>query len=439
LSIGTELLLGQVLDTNSQFLAQELALLGINSFFRCTVGDNKERIKQALEQALKRSDVVITTGGLGPTPDDLTTECIAELFGVEMVMDEDVVGRIRAFFRARGLDMPPSNAKQGLRPKGAEKLHNPAGTAPGIVWDVPRTQLKKIGVDADRRLILTFPGVPSELKHMWAETARGMLRERFGAQLLWSCELKHYGIGESALAEKYRHLLDLENPTVAPYAGTGECRLRVTAKAGTDDEARALAAPVIAEIKRDSGHLCYGEDDQTLESVVGNILADRKLKISLAESCTGGLVSKRLTDVAGSSKYIELNLVTYSNEAKEKMLGVRAATLACYGAVSAECAQEMAQGVRALLSSDIGVSVTGIAGPDGGTPEKPVGLVYLGLAAHDVYFGRKLVIPSSLSRNEIRFRTASEALNMVRLYLLDPVVLQNSLKAVVKSTSEQKP
>jgi nicotinamide-nucleotide amidase len=435
LSIGTELLLGQVLDTNSQFLAQELAQLGINCFFRSTVGDNKERIKQALEQALKRSDVVITTGGLGPTPDDLTTECIAELFGVDMDMDEAVVERIREFFKARGLEMPPSNAKQGLRPRGAEKLHNPAGTAPGIIWDVPRAQLKKIGVDADNCLILTFPGVPSELKRMWTETAQGLLRARFGAQLFWSCELKHYGIGESALAEKYRHLLDLENPTVAPYAGTGECRLRVTAKARTEAEARALAAPVIAEIRRDSAHLCYGEDDQTLESVVGSILAERQLKISLAESCTGGLVSKRLTDVAGSSKYIELNLVTYADEAKEKMLGVKASTLAQNGAVSAECAQEMAQGVRALMPCDIGVSVTGIAGPDGGTEAKPVGLVYLGLAASDFYFGRKLRIPSALTRSEIRYRTASEALNMVRLYLLDPNILQNSLQAVVKKTN----
>jgi nicotinamide-nucleotide amidase len=270
---------------------------------------------------------------------------------------------------------------------------------------------------------------------MWAETAQGLLRTRFGAQLFWSCELKHYGIGESALAEKYRHLLDLENPTVAPYAGTGECRLRVTAKARTEAEARALAAPAIAEIKRDSAHLCYGEDDETLESVVGRILADRGLKISLAESCTGGLVSKRLTDVAGSSKYIGLNLVTYSQEAKEKMLGVQASIFARHGAVSAECAQEMAEGVRALTPCDIGVSVTGIAGPDGGTPEKPVGLVYLGLAAEGFYFGRQLRIPSTLSRSEIRFRTASEALNMVRLYLLDPAILQNSLQAVVKKTS----
>lgn len=424
-----------MLDTNSQFLAQELALLGINCFFRTTVGDNKDRIKQALEQALKRSDVIITTGGLGPTPDDLTTECIAELFGVEMDMDEAVVERIREFFQARGLKMPPSNAKQGLRPQGAEKLHNPAGTAPGIVWDVAKAQLKKIGVDSDGCLILTFPGVPSELQRMWAETAQGLLRTRFGAQLFWSCELKHYGIGESALAEKYRHLLDSENPTVAPYAGTGECRLRVTAKARTEAEARSLAAPAIAEIRRDSAHLCYGEDNETLESVVGAILVDRALKISLAESCTGGLVSKRLTDVAGSSKYIGLNLVTYSQEAKEKMLAVQASTLVRHGAVSAECAKEMAEGVRALTPCDIGVSVTGIAGPDGGTQEKPVGLVYLGLAAEGFYFGRQLRIPATLTRGEIRFRTASEALNMVRLYLLDPALLQNSLQAVVKKTN----
>lgn len=420
LSIGTELLLGQVLDTNAQFIAIELAKLGINSFYRTTVGDNKERIKQALAQAFQRSDVVITTGGLGPTPDDLTTECIAELFQTDMVMDEASIERVREFFSARGLKMPESNRKQGLRPIGSDILFNPVGTAPGIVWHIGPEPLNKAGLNGGDKLLLTFPGVPSEMKAMWKQTAAPLLQKKFGSAILWSCELKHYGIGESALAERFRHLLDNENPTVAPYAGRGECRLRVTARAKTLEEAQAMAAPVIEEIRANSGHLCYGTDDETLESVVGRLLSARSWQLSVAESCTGGLVSKRLTDVSGSSAYIGLNVVTYSNDAKEKVLGVDAGTLLEHGAVSRQTAQAMAVGMRRLSHAQIALSVTGIAGPGGGTPDKPVGLVYLGLATAEHSAERKLRLPSELSRDDIRFRTAGEALNMVRLYLIDP-------------------
>lgn len=426
LSIGTELLLGGILDTNSQFISTELAQLGIDCFFRTTVGDNKRRIKSALKTALDRSDIVITTGGLGPTADDVTTECLAELFNAELALDEKELSRIESYFSRRGSRMPDTNRKQAMRPSGADVLPNPAGTAPGVAWTLKKEILLGAGIDEPERerLILTFPGVPSELHAMWKESARDLLRKRFVEGAIWALELKHYGIGESALAEKYSDLLKSANPTVAPYAGIGECRLRVAAKAATLEAARLLAAPVVDDIRSRSGIKCYGQDDDTLEAVVGKLLIEHGKSLSVAESCTGGLVSKRLTDVSGSSRYISLNLVTYANEAKQNVLGVPFEILEKNGAVSGECAHAMASGVRAISGSDIGLSITGIAGPEGGTADKPVGLVYLGLSADKFYAGRKLTLGDRLSREEIRFRTASEALNMVRIYLLAPRLLE---------------
>jgi nicotinamide-nucleotide amidase len=258
LCIGTELLLGDVLDTNSQFLAQQLALLGLNCFYRVTVGDNPERICESIAVALRRSDILITSGGIGPTADDLTTESVAKVFGVPLDLDQDVLRFIEGLFSSRGMKMPSSNAKQALRPRGADILPNPVGSAPGMIWRLGPAQLAVLGLDpassqATPKSILTFPGVPSELKGMWAETARGYLETTYAGGTIWSKELKHYGIGESALAEKFAHLLDQANPSVAPYAGNWECRLRVAAKAPTVAEAQALAQPVIDEIKSGSG------------------------------------------------------------------------------------------------------------------------------------------------------------------------------------------
>jgi nicotinamide-nucleotide amidase len=419
ISIGTELLLGHVLDTNSQFLAQELASLGINCFFRCTVGDNKSRIRTAVCAALQRSDIVITTGGLGPTADDLTTESLAEIFNVPLDFDQSVLDKIESFFKAAGYEMPSNNRKQALRPQGANILPNPNGTAPGIIWQLEELLLKKQGLGPAPKFILTFPGVPSELQAMWVHTARPFLEKNFVRQTIWSCQLKHIGIGESALAQKYAHLLNLANPTVAPYAGNGECRLTVTGKAATETEAKAIAQPVINEILKTSGTLCYGFNDETIESALGKLLIDKQKTLSVAESCTGGLVSKRLTDVPGSSAYIKLNAVTYSNEAKIKVLGVPEELMQKYGAVSAECAEAMAKGIMRLADADMGLSITGIAGPDGGSAEKPVGLVYIGLANKQKFKGIELRLPSQLSRNNIRQRSASTAINNVRLFLLE--------------------
>ncbi len=420
LSIGTELLLGEVLDTNSRFFATELAKLGIDCYYRVTIGDNKDRIKASLKQAFDRSDIVLTSGGLGPTADDLTTECIAEFLGLPMVMDEIVLKEIEKLFAERHLSMPETNKKQAMRPQGSGVLPNPSGTAPGIMWMVPAEVLAKAGVaDPERkRGILTFPGVPSELVNMWNQSGAAFIADNFLTGAIFSIELKHYGIGESALAEKYSALLDGNSPTVAPYAGQGECRLRVAAKAETMEEARALVMPVAEEIRCQSGSLCYGQDDDTLEAVVGQLLIQHDLTLSVAESCTGGLVSKRLTDIAGSSQYIKLNAVTYANEAKLALLGVPQELLDQHGAVSDECAQAMAEGIARLSGAGIGLSITGIAGPTGGTPDKPVGTVYLGLFANGQMTTKRLNLGSKLSRQEIRFRTSSAALNMVRLHLL---------------------
>ena len=422
LCIGTELLLGQVLNTNAQYLSEQLAELGINCYHHTTVGDNMERMKDALRLALIRCDVVVITGGLGPTPDDLTHEMIAELFNVDMQKDEDVLARIQLFFDQRGVPMPDSNKKQAFRPRGADRLDNPRGTAPGIVWRLTNSVLKKAKINSpDRdRFLITFPGVPSEMKAMWESGARPLLENQFGPGIVWSCELKHYGIGESLLAEKYNHLIKLENPTVAPYAGVGECRLRVTARAATLDEARAIAQPVIDEIKRDSKFLFYGENLDTLEAVVGRLLTAKRKTISVAESCTGGLVSKRLTDVPGSSRYVSLNVVTYSNQSKQELLKVPSDLLEKFGSVSQETARSMAEGVQLASGADIGLSITGIAGPDGGTDEKPVGLVYIGICTDEFTTVRRYNYPSHLSRLDIRQRTSSDALNLVRQYLVDP-------------------
>lgn len=427
LCIGTELLLGDVLDTNSQYLAQQLALLGLDCFYQVTVGDNPERIIACMRQALSRADILITTGGLGPTADDLTTQCVADAFGGELEMDQEVLAYITGLFTARGFPMPESNRKQALRPRGADILPNPVGSAPGMIWRLSPENLAFAGLtdSGTVKSVLTFPGVPSEMKGMWAETARGYLEKNCAGGTIWSKELKHYGVGESALAEMNSHLLELANPTVAPYAGHWECRLRVAAKAPTREEAEALAQPVIDEIKNRSGVRCYGEDGDTLESVVGRLLTEKGLTLATAESCTGGLVSQRLTDVPGSSNYIVLNAVTYANEAKVSLLGVSPEIIERFGAVSPECARAMAEGMRRLAGADIALSVTGVAGPGGGTDEKPVGTVYVGLsAANDFYFGRLLKLGSRLSRSEIRWRTANDALNMVRLYLLDPAYLK---------------
>lgn len=373
ISVGTELLLGEILNTNAQFLAQQLAQLGVPHYYQTVVGDNPLRIQKAVAIACERSRLLIFTGGLGPTPDDLTTETLAELFGVPLIERPETLEDIAEKFARRGRTMTPSNRKQALLPQGAEILPNPTGSAPGMIWQ-PRAELT----------ILTFPGVPSEMKEMWRQTAVPYLLDQgWGKEIIYSQTLRFWGVAESTLAEKVAPLLQLDNPTVAPYAGNGEVRLRVSAKAPTAAAAESFIAPVAEQIRSIAGTDYYGADEDSLASVVGELLKARGQTVAVAESCTGGGLGHLITTISGSSAYFKGGVISYDNQVKLELLGVNSEDLAQQGAVSDVVAMQMAKGVRDRLKTTWGLSITGIAGPEGGTETKPVGLVYIGVAGPD--------------------------------------------------------
>jgi nicotinamide-nucleotide amidase len=368
--VGTELLLGEVLNSNAQFLAHQLAELGIPHFYQTVVGDNPIRLKKVLAIACERSRLLIFTGGLGPTPDDLTTETLADFFDTTLVEQPEILEDIARKFAHHGVPLTANNRKQALIPFGAKILPNPIGSAPGIIWQ-PRTGLT----------ILTFPGVPAEMQLMWRETAVPYLRSQgWGQEIIHSRVLRFWGIPESALAQKVAPLFDLENPTVAPYAGNGEARLRISARSSSEVEALQLIKPVEGQIRQITGLDCYGADDDTLASIVGKLLQSANQTLSVAESCTGGGLGQMVTTASGSSSYFHGGIISYDNQVKISLLGVRAEDLAAWGAVSAVVAEQMAIGVRSQLRTTWGLSITGVAGPGGGTATKPVGLVYIGLA-----------------------------------------------------------
>ncbi|AFZ59177.1 competence/damage-inducible protein A [Anabaena cylindrica FACHB-243] len=407
--VGTELLLGDILNSNAQFLAQQLAQLGIPHYYQTVVGDNPERLKQVIEIAASRVQILIFTGGLGPTPDDLTCETIADFFGVPLLESVDIIEDITQKFAQRGRVMSPSNRKQALIPQGAEILPNPTGTAPGIIWQ-PHPGLT----------ILTFPGVPSEMHRMWTETAVPFLKSQgWGKEIIYSRSLKFWGIGESALAEKASAYLNLSNPTVAPYAGKGEVRLRISAKASNTTDAENLIAPIEKQLREIAGLDYYGADDDTLASVVGRLLQLSGETLSVAESCTGGGLGQMLTEIAGSSNYFWGGVISYDNSVKVGLLGVNPEDLNRFGAVSATVAEQMAFGVKTRLGTTWGLSVTGIAGPTGGTDTKPVGLVFIGLAgpgnevkSYECKFG------TIRNRSSIRHLSVCAALDNLRRSLL---------------------
>lgn len=371
--IGTELLLGEILNSNAQYLASELAALGIPHHYQTVVGDNIPRIHQVLELARQRSQIVLFTGGLGPTPDDLTHEAIASFFETPLVEDLQLLTEIERKFAERGRVMSPSNRKQAFLPQGASALPNPVGSAPGAIWE-PEPDL----------LLLTFPGVPREMHRMWTDTAIPTLRSRgWGREIFHSQVLRFWGTSESGLAEQLGELFDSQNPTVAPYAGKGEVRIRVTARAETAEAARALMAPIVKQIQQIGGSHYYGSDDDTLASVVGDLLQQSKTRVALAETCTGGWVGQQLTAIPGSSAYFAGSVVAYDNAVKESVLDVDKETAIKHGSVSAEIVTQMALGVKRALQSDWGVAISGIAGPGGGSEEKPVGLTYVAIARPD--------------------------------------------------------
>ncbi len=407
--VGTELLLGDILNGNAQYLAQQLAQLGIPHYYQTVVGDNPERLKQVIEIAISRAQILIFTGGLGPTPDDLTCEAIADFFKVPLVERSDIIEDITQKFAQRGRVMSPSNRKQALIPQGAEILPNPSGTAPGIIWQ-PRPEIT----------IFTFPGVPSEMHLMWQETAVPFLKSQgWGKEIIYSRSLKFWGIGESALAEKVADYLKLPNPTVAPYAGKGEVRLRVSAKATSEAAAETLIAPIEKQIKEIAGLDFYGVNNDTLASVVGQLLRASKETLSVAESCTGGGLGQMLTEISGSSDYFWGGVISYDNSVKAGLLGVNQEDLDKFGAVSATVAEQMAVGVKTRLATTWGLSITGIAGPTGGTDTKPVGLVYVGLAGpKDEVVSFEYQFGAVRGRALIRHVSANAALDNLRRKLL---------------------
>src|ERR671917_2035105 len=402
-TIGTEMLLGDLVDTNTVWMSNRLAKLGVGVYRHTTVGDNSDRIVGALRDAASRSDLVVTTGGLGPTSDDLTNEVLADVTGRGMVEYREARAHVDEKFRRFGRKPTANNYKQALFPEGTELIPNPLGTAMGALLEHEGT------------LFATLPGVPSEMRGMFEGSLEPLIRSRSDGSIV-SRTLWFAGIGESALAEQVQDFLDAADTTVAPLASQGKVRLRITTRAATQREAEEKIAPVEKEILSRLGDYHFGEDDETLESAVGRLLTERGATLALAESCTGGLLAKGLTDIAGSSAYFKEGLVTYSNESKERLLGVPKEMLLEHGAVSEPVARKMAEGARAVAGADYGLSVTGIAGPDGGTEEKPVGLVFVGLSDAEGTLVERLDLSAwARSREAIRERSANRAFDLLRL------------------------
>ncbi len=378
IAVGTELLLGDVVNTNAAWLSKVLSAIGVDVYHHVTVGDNPARIHGVMRQALSRADrpdVLLFTGGLGPTPDDLTVAAIADFFGAPLVMDDTSAEAIQRYFIARNHPISHGTLKQALRPETAQVLANPQGTAPGILWEVDYAGKPVI--------IITFPGVPKELYAMWPG-AEAYLRDRQQARgengsVLAVRFLHFFGVGESRLAEALSDLMDQADPTVAPYVGQAEVRIRLVTRGETLAAAEARLDPVEAEIRRRVGEYCIGT--QSLPETVIQTLTERGQTLAVAESCTGGFISHRLTNVPGSSAVVGLNMVTYANAAKTRQLGVDAALFDTVGAVSAQVAGQMAEGIASIAQADVGLAISGIAGPSGGTPEKPVGTAYIGVHA----------------------------------------------------------
>ena len=370
LCVGTELLLGDILNGNARWIAEQLAALGLPHYRQTVVGDNKDRLVSAVREASQRCRVLVTTGGLGPTPDDLTTDALAAAFETPLEERPELWLEIQRKLSAGGRPVAPSNRSQAFLPRGAEVLPNPKGSAPGMIWS-PRPDFT----------ILTFPGVPSEMQAMWAETAVPWLQAHGGVTGIFvSRQLRFSGIGESDLAERVADLLASTNPTVAPYASLGDVKLRLTACAPSADAAAQMLVPLEAELRRRTGDHCYGVDEDSLASVVISLLKQQDQSLAVAESCTGGALAAALTAVAGSSSVFQGGVIAYSNAVKQGLLGVSTDLLMTHGAVSQPVVEAMARGARERLNCDWAIAVSGIAGPGGGSAEKPVGLVHLALA-----------------------------------------------------------
>lgn len=403
LCVGTELLLGDIVNTNSAYLAKELAALGANVFHQSVVGDNPQRLKECLKLALENNDLVITTGGLGPTCDDLTKETAAELFNLKMIQDDYSLKRIKDYFAQSGRNMTVNNEKQAIIPEGAIALENNNGTAPGIL----------IEDKENNKTLIMLPGPPREMQRMFKESVAPYISKRTGKTLV-SSAIHIFGMGESAVEDKLKDLMNsLKNPTLAPYAKEGEVQLRVTAQSDTKENAKAMIQPIIDKVKEIiPNKYIYGIDIINLQTALVNMLKEKNMKIASAESCTGGLISKRITEVPGASSVFECGICSYSENIKNKALNVDFDIINKYGAVSEQVAKAMAEGVRKFANSDIGISTTGVAGPTGGTDEKPIGCVYVGLSTKEKCYAVRLNLARGKNdeRELIRYLASSNAL-----------------------------
>lgn len=406
ISVGTEILLGNIVNTNAAYLSEQCASLGLSCYFQSVVGDNEERLSMTLKCAMERSDIVILSGGLGPTEDDLTKEVAAKVCGRKLVTNDMWMERISEFFAVRNITPTENNWKQALVPKEAIVLDNPNGTAPGLIMEEKQAK------------VILLPGPPNELIPMFEASVRPYLEE-LTPGALYSQTVKICGQGESAVETAIKDLIDAQtNPTLATYAKTGEVHIRVTASAETAKEAKKLTKPLVKELKARFGADVYTtEEEVTLEKAVEDLLLANKLTMTCAESCTGGLLSARLVNIPGASEVFKSGLVTYSNKAKRKYLGVKKGTLQKYGPVSKQTAEEMVKGAAAASKCDVAVSITGIAGPDGGTKEKPVGLVYIGCSVKGKVTVKEYHF--SGSRAKVRDGAVAAALTLVRRCILE--------------------
>lgn len=407
ISVGTELLMGNIVNSNTQFLAEKCAMLGFGMYYQVTVGDNYGRMKAVVDTALERSDIVILTGGLGPTEDDLTKEVCAEAMGMELVEDPHTRQHLESFFVNNIYkEIPDNNWKMATVPKGALVLDNHNGMAPGLI-------LEKNG-----RTAILLPGPPGELYPMFNDQVFPWLQKR-QQSILVSRMVKICGHGESQVEDRILDLIDSQtNPTIATYAKTAEVHLRITARGESEEQAEHLIEPVLAEIKNRFKEAVYTTDEHvTLEMAVADLLRKNGLTMSTAESCTGGMVAARLVNVSGVSEVFMQGMVTYSNEAKMRLLGVKEETLTAYGAVSQETAREMAAGGAAASRTDVCVAITGLAGPDGGTDKKPVGLVHMACFLKGRMAWREYHFKGN--REKIREQSMMKALDLVRLSVLE--------------------
>lgn len=404
IAVGTELLLGNIVNTNAQYLSQKLAELGIDVYYHVVVGDNLKRAVDTIKRSLERSDLIITSGGLGPTDDDLTKEAVSEALGLKLLPNEEAIRTVKSIFEKSGRTMPERNIKQGYIPEGGKIIENDNGTAPGIL------------IEKGGKTVIMLPGPPKELKPMFEDRVVPYLSTKTNSTIR-SKILRVIGIGESSVEEMLKDIFDSQtNPTIAPYAKEGEVHLRITAKSGDPKASEKMIRDMEAQVRTILKENIYGCDDETLEQTVVKLLLKKKKTLAVAESCTGGTVAGRLTEVPGVSASLMCGVVTYSNESKMKLLNVSEETLRTYGAVSRETALEMAAGVRKLACTDIGISITGIAGPDGGTAEKPVGLCYIGLAKDGKVEAFKFIF--SGNRAKIRWNAGSRTLDILRRSLL---------------------